>query len=64
MLGPIGLAVFTVMYDRTRDRANVEAMISAGTLDIEAVRNTLQTMLADDDERFARLAEAARRAAR
>jgi hypothetical protein len=39
-------------------------MISAGTLDTDAVRESLQTMMAGDDERFARLDETARRAVR
>lgn len=62
VLGPIELAVFKAVYDRTRDWADIEAMIAAGTLDLDAFRAALQTMLADDDERFARLDEAVRRA--
>jgi len=64
VLGPTELAVFKAMFDRTRDWADIEAMISAGTLDTDAVRESLQTMMAGDDERFARLDEAARRAVR
>ena len=37
VLGPIELAVFKVMFDRTRDWADVEAMLGAGTLDLDAV---------------------------
>ena len=48
------------MFDRTRDWADVEAMLAAGTLDVEAVRAELATLLDVDDERFARLDEAAR----
>lgn len=62
VLGPVELAVFKVMFDRTRDWADVEAMLTAGTLDLEAVRDVLRGMLDDEDERFARLDEAARRA--
>lgn len=62
VLGPIELAVFKAMFDRTRDWADIEAMIAAGTLDLDAVRAALRTMLAEDDERFERLDEAARRA--
>jgi hypothetical protein len=62
VLGPTELAVFKVMFDRTRDWADVEAMLAAGTLDVDAVEQTLRTMLAADDERFARLDEAVRRA--
>jgi hypothetical protein len=62
VLGPVELAVFKAMFDRTRDWADIEAMISVGTLDLDATRSTLRTMLADDDPRFARLDEALRRA--
>ncbi len=59
VLGPVELAVFKAMFDRTRDWADIEAMVAARTLDIEAVRVSLRTMLEDDDPRFARLDEAA-----
>jgi hypothetical protein len=62
VLGPVELAVFKVMFDRTRDWADLEAMISANTLDLAAVRSTLATMLEAGDPRFARLDEAVRRA--
>jgi hypothetical protein len=62
VLGPVELAVFKAMFDRTRDWADIEAMLAAGTLDLDAVRDTLATMLTSGDERFARLDEAARRA--
>ena len=61
VLGPIELAVFKAMFDRTRDWADLEAMVAADTLDVEAVRASLRTMLGEDDERFARLDEAVRR---
>lgn len=62
ILGPVELAVFKVMFDRTRDWADIEAMLAAGTLDLDAVRATLSPMLAGEDARFARLDEAERRA--
>jgi hypothetical protein len=62
ILGPVELAVFKVMFDRTRDWADVEAMISAETLDLDAVRASLARMLEAGDERFVRLDEAVRRA--
>jgi hypothetical protein len=62
VLGPIELAVFKVMFDRTRDWADIEAMISANTLDLEALRATLATMLEPGDARFDRLDEAVGRA--
>jgi hypothetical protein len=64
VLGPVELAVFKVMFDRTRDWADIEAMLAAGKLDLDAVRKTLRTMLPAGNERFARLDEATRRAAR
>jgi hypothetical protein len=63
VLGPIELAVFKVMFDRTRDWADIEAMIAAHALDLDAVREALRPMIGDDDARLARLDEAARRAA-
>jgi len=63
VLGPVELAVFKAMFDRTRDWADIEAMIAAGSLDLGAVRSALQAMLAEDDSRFARLEEAETRAA-
>jgi len=62
VLGPIELAVFKVMFDRTRDWADIEAMIAAETLDLDALREALHTLLTDDDPRFERLGEVARRA--
>jgi hypothetical protein len=62
VLGPAELAVFKVMFDRTQDWADIEAMLAAGTLDVEAVRAELATLLDRGDERFARLDEAVRRA--
>ena len=50
------------MFDRTRDWADIEAMLVAETLDLDAVRADLLTMLDADDPRLARLDEALRRA--
>jgi len=60
ILGPIELGVFKAMFDRTRDWADIEAMIAAGTLDLDAVNETLRTMVDPDDDRIARLANAVR----
>jgi hypothetical protein len=60
VLGPVELAAFKAMFDRTRDWADIEAMIAAGTLDLDAVRDVLRAMLGPDDHRFVRLAQAAR----
>lgn len=62
VLGPEQLAIFKTMFDRTRDWADIEAMLAAETLDVDAVRETLQTMLPPADHRFARLDEALVRA--
>ncbi len=63
VLGPVELAAFKAMFDRTRDWADIEAMIAAGTLDLTATRSALGELLEEDDPRFARLADARRRAA-
>jgi len=63
VLGPTELAVFKVMFDRTQDWADIEAMLAAGTLDLEAVRSELRTLLDPGDERFGRIDDAVRRAA-
>ena len=57
VLGPIELAIFKVMFDRTRDWADIEAMAERGTLDFGAVRSGLERMLPDGDARFRRLAQ-------
>jgi hypothetical protein len=63
VLGPVELVVFKVMFDRTRDWADIEAVFTAGTADVDAVRSALRPMLAAEDHRWARLEEALRRAA-
>jgi hypothetical protein len=55
VLGPTELAAFKVMFDRTRDWADLEAMSAAGTLDLAAVRRALGGLLEEDDPRFDRL---------
>ena len=62
ILGPIELTVFKAMFDRTRDWADIEAMLAANTVDLDAVRVTLGTLVDAGDARFGRLSEAARRA--
>ena len=49
------LAVFKVFFNRTKDWADLEAMQSAGTLDIERVQVTIARLLGVDDERIPRL---------
>ena len=62
VLGPVELAVFKAMFDRTRDWADIEAMLAAETLDVDAVREHLVAMVGESDLRLARLDEAVRRA--
>lgn len=62
VLGPIELAVFKTMFDRTRDWADIEAMLAAGTLDVDAVREHLVGMVGESDPRLSRLGDAVRRA--
>jgi hypothetical protein len=63
ILGPVELAAFKAMFDRTRDWADIEAMLDAGTLDVDALRDLLLSLVGEDDTRLARLDEAAKRAA-
>jgi hypothetical protein len=49
------LAVFKAFFDRTKDWADLEEMLAAGTLDLEAVAGVLVRYLGGDDERIARL---------
>lgn len=58
VLGPDELAVFKVMFDRTRDWADIEALAANEAIDVDAVVRALETMLPADDPRFARLREA------
>lgn len=62
VLGPIELAAFKAMFDRTKDWADIEAMLEAGTLDVPAVRGELEGMLGPDDARWERLERAVRQA--
>ncbi len=62
VLGPVELAVFKAMFDRTRDWADIEAMLAAQTLDVDAVREHLVAMVGSADLRLARLDDSVRRA--
>ena len=62
VLGPVELAVFKVMFDRTQDWADIEAMLRAGHLDLDALRETLVSLVGRGDDRLARLEDAQRRA--
>jgi hypothetical protein len=62
VLGPVELAVFKAVFDRTRDWADIEAMLAAETLDVDATRGHLARLLGAEDPRLERLAAAIRRA--
>ncbi|MEO5840058.1 MAG: hypothetical protein ABIQ73_06745 [Acidimicrobiales bacterium] len=51
------LAVFKVFFDRSRDWADLEEMITARSFDIAAVRATIVELLGADDARIARLSD-------
>jgi hypothetical protein len=63
VLGPVELAVFKAMFDRTRDWADIEEMLTAQTLDVDALRAQLIRLVGDDDQRLVRLNDALERAA-
>lgn len=54
------LAVFKAFFDRRRDWADLEDMVTAGSFDVDAVMATLATYLGPDDERIAKVEELAR----
>jgi hypothetical protein len=62
VLGPLELAVFKVMFNRTRDWGDIEEMFSAGALSAGDLHEAIDGMLGPEDERHSRIDEAARRA--
>ena len=62
VLDAVDLAVFKAMFDRTRDWADIEAMIEAENLDVAALRTQIAEFGGADDPRRERLDEAVRRA--
>lgn len=62
VLGPLELAVFKVMFGRTRDWGDIEEMLAARALSARELHEALRRMLGPDDERHASIDEAARRA--
>lgn len=62
VLGPVELAVFKAVFDRTKDWADIEAMLAAGSTSAPAVRELLAPMVGAEDPRLARLEAAARQA--
>jgi hypothetical protein len=55
ILGATGLAVFKAFFNRTKDWADIEAMVDAGSLDLHPVIGWLVDLMGGDDERVARL---------
>lgn len=53
------LAVFKAFFNRTRDWADIEEMIAAGTLDVDRALGVLLRYLGPDDERVLRLRDLA-----
>lgn len=53
-LGCSDLAVFKAFFNRTKDWADLEEMVAAGTLDHERVIGVLSMYLGPDDERISR----------
>jgi hypothetical protein len=64
VLGPLELAAFKAMFNRTRDWGDIEEMLAAGALDPAELHDVIRRMVGPDDERHARIEEAARRADR
>ena len=50
------LVVFKAMFNRTKDWADIEEMIGAGTVDLERARRWLATLLSPTDEATLRFA--------
>jgi len=55
VLGCDALAVFKAMFDRTRDWADIEAMVEAKALDVEATATRVRELEGDDSLRARRL---------
>ena len=54
------LAVFKAFFNRTKDWADLEAMLAGGSLDVSAVAGVLAGFLGTNDERIERLLSLAR----
>jgi hypothetical protein len=57
VLGCDALALFKAMFDRTRDWADIEAMVEAKALDLEATALRICQLEGDDSSRAKRLLE-------
>ena len=54
-LSCVDLAVFKVFFNRTKDWADLEAMLSADSLDVSQVHTIIARYMGSDDERVVRL---------
>jgi hypothetical protein len=61
VLGPVDVVLFKALFDRTKDWADIEAVLAAGSATAAEVRDALVQVLGEEDPRVAKLAEAARR---
>ena len=61
VLGPLELAAFKAMFDRTRDWADIEEMFAAGSIQADDLHEAIRAMVGADDARHDRVDEAARR---
>jgi hypothetical protein len=55
VLGATELAVFKAFFNRTKDWADIEAMVDSGTIDLRGVIGWMVDLLGVDDERVERL---------
>jgi hypothetical protein len=55
VLGATELLVFKAFFDRTKDWADIEAIVESGTADLHAALGWLVDLLGGDDPRIARL---------
>ena len=61
VLGPLELALFKAMFDRTRDWADIEEMLVARSFDPAELRSLIESHVGGDDPRIATLANAVAR---
>ena len=61
ILGPIELVAFKALFDRTKDWADIEAVVAAEAVDLDAVQELLLDLVGADDRRLRRLDEAIER---
>jgi hypothetical protein len=61
VLGPVDLVVFKALFDRTKDWADIEAVLAAGSTTGDEVRRALDAVVGAEAPRVAKLAETIRR---